>query len=140
MTQNVVRARAGASLTALQYTAVYVDGSDSENVKSWTDPTVTTGLGILLNAPADDGEAEVCVSGFCWAKAGGTIEPFDELMVTTGGVLIAWTAGSAGSLNCPIGRYMPLPRGGFPLPDAASGDLIRVQVYDNKTVRLYIAP
>ncbi len=119
---------AGADLSAAQYLAVYSDGTDAESVKLLVTDTLVTGLGILVNAPADTGIAKYVYSGFANATAGAVFEPHDELMVNGSGQLIKATTGKA-----IIAKYMPKPRGTANGPDAAAGVTVRVYVYANKT-------
>ena len=126
--QIVVSGVAGADLTAAQGLAVYADGSDSEKIKICTDDELTTVLGILLNAPADDELAEICVFGECEAVAGAAVEPFDHLMVDGSGKLIAHT----GASNVAFARYIPgvkaSPTGALSQPDGADTRTIKVFV------------
>lgn len=132
--QKVVNAVAGEALTSAQFKVVYVDGSDSEKVKLvGTAGGVSTILGVLENAPADDGLAYVVTEGYCSAIAGGTLEPFDELTTTNAGLVQVATS----SGHYVIGRYEPFVESGSAAPDAASGDRVRVFLYSNKR---YVIP
>ncbi len=132
MANNIVeQAIAGADLSALQYYPVYVDGADDERVKLLTSKTGATGMGFLANAPADNEIALVVVSGYAKAIAGATIEPYDMISVdgSTGKVILAATTGTV-----ILGQYRPPLLGTTATGrDAASGDLIRIWVYENKT-------
>ena len=111
MLEVIERAVAGEDLSAAQYLAVYVDGSDGEKVKKVVTDGGTVGsliLGLLDNAPADDGDARVLVAGFGTGKAGEALEPFDVLTTTNDGRLRKLD--SVGDI--PIGIYFPKPRGG----------------------------
>jgi len=131
--QIVVNCIAGESLASAQFKFVYVDGSDSEKVKVvGTAGGVGTVLGVLLNAPADDGVAYVCVEGVCDVLAGATIEPFDYLTSTA--AALATPAVTSG--HYVLGRALPLLEGSS-APDAASGDRIRIELFGNK---LYVIP
>lgn len=120
---TTIGAIAGADLTSSRYLAVKSDGSDSEKIKIEADDTSVEFLGILQNAPADDGRAKVCISGLCKAKAGGALEPNDYLMVATGGVLVKHTTG-----KIRVGRYVSLAESGATV-DAATNDLILVNIF-----------
>lgn len=133
MLEVIERAVAGEDLSAAQYLAVYVDGGDGEKVKKVVTDGGTVGsliLGLLDNAPADDGDARVLVAGFGTGKAGGALEPFDVLTTTNDGRLRKLD--SVGDI--PIGIYFPKPRGGV-LPDAAANDLIRVRLFNQAPTR-----
>lgn len=124
--QAIVGGYAGAALTSSQYLWVYPDGTDSEKFKVLTDDTYySNGVGVLQNAPADDGAASVSVGGLCTAKAGGTIEPFDWVTNDSAGKTVAWTAGTIKR-----GIYLPEKPGSAAATkqDAASNQEIRILV------------
>lgn len=124
-----IRCIAGEALTSAQYLMVYTDGADGERVKKATDATSDVLLGILQNAPADDGTAWVITEGPTLAVAGGTIEPDDELTIDSNGKVIK----AAGSGNKIVGAYRPQIRfDGTLRPDAASGNLIEIDLYPRK--------
>lgn len=103
--ETIIKAVAGESMASAQYHAVYVDGADAERVKiadGAADAYNTRFLGIVQNAPADDEVAEVCTQGFCFAKAGAAIEPYDLLQVENStGRLIPLDEGIC------VGQYIP---------------------------------
>lgn len=144
-----IEAQAGESLATAQGLAVYVDGSDEERVKIADSATAglnETILGICVSTGvADDDWATICIEGFCDAKAGAAIEPFDYVAVedSTGRVIPAPAAvdtsgGSAdeGATDRTIGQYIPLPTinaaGAKVLPDAADGELCRIYLFGPK--------
>jgi hypothetical protein len=128
--KEIVNAIAGASLASDQFKFVFVDGSDGEKVKLvGTAGGTATCLGVLQNAPADDGLAFVAVEGVVEVYAGAAIEPFDYVTSTNAG--LATPAVTSG--HHVLGRYEPLVEG-TAAPDAASGDLIRVRLFANKSV------
>lgn len=123
----VIQAVAGADLSAKKGLFVYSDGSDTEHVKVSGDAGNGTVLGILLNAPADDGIAEICIEGFCNAVAGEALEPFDYLTSNSNGAARVVDT----SNDYILARYVPPLENGAPR-DAASGDIVRVQVLQSK--------
>jgi hypothetical protein len=134
MDQKIIRAKAGENLTSHQFKLVYVDGSDTENVKLVATNGGTVGshiLGVLQNTPGDDEAALVCVEGLCTAKAGAALEPFDLLTVNASGLLRK--ASQAGDYI--VGCYVPESVANA-RRDAASGDEIRVLLFGDKTRRL----
>lgn len=134
MDQKIIRAKAGEDLSGAQFKFVYVDGSDTENVKLVATNGGTVGsliLGCLQNTPEDDEAALVCVEGFCTAKAGAALEPFDMLTVNASGLLRK--ASQAGDYI--VGCYVPESVANA-RRDAASGDEIRVLLFGDKTRRL----
>lgn len=116
---------AGEDLSSSQNCAVYIDGSDSEEVKVYASPNGRTFIGILLNAPTSGQIASVQIDGICLAKLGGAVELGDYLMPTTGGKLVKLTPGYN-----PIARYLPLLSNGASgaVTDGASNDLRPVQI------------
>lgn len=132
---KIIEGVAGADLSSLQWTAVYKDGTDSEQIKSATDATSNEVLGILQNAPADDGRAEVMTDGFSTAIAGEALEPFDLLTVGTGGKMYKAEEG-----ECIVAQFIPPVKGGQTAShdDAAASDEIRVRLMGNK--RTYLGP
>ena len=132
---KIIEGVAGADLSSLQFTAVYKDGTDSEEIKSATDATSNEILGILQNAPADGGRAQVMTGGFSTAIAGEALEPYDLLTVGTGGKMYKAEEGEA-----IIGQYIPPVKGGATASqdDAVASDEIRVRLMANK--RTYLGP
>lgn len=134
MSDLIIRAKAGESLTTKQYFGVYVDGSDGENVKLVaTDggPAGSLCLGLLQNEPADDDVAQVAIHGIAKGKAGEALEPFDQLTFNASGKLRK--ADSAGDHI--VGYYIPQASGNA-LPDAATDDVINVLLCDDKSRRV----
>lgn len=128
---TIIKAVAGEALTSAQYLAVYVDGSDGERVKAAdgaADAYSSRVLGILQNAPADDAVAEVCIKGFCLARAGAAIEPYDYIQVENStGRVIPLADGEC------IGQFLPaLVDATATGRDAADGDLVRVLLFPRK--------
>lgn len=124
MSTVIERAIAGENLSDAQYLAVYVDGADGEKVKKVATDGGTLNkliLGLLDNAPADDGDAHVAVAGHAVGIAAEALEPFDLLTITSAGKLRKLD--SVGDI--PFAIHAPKPRAGV-LPDAAANDQIRV--------------
>lgn len=98
------------------------NGADTENVIRATSPTQRDILGVLINHPGDDDAAQVCISGFCMARLGGTLEPNDYITSDTVGRAVKWTPDTGAEI---LGRYLPLPDTETPGGngrDGASGD------------------
>ena len=132
--QKIIRAKAGEDLSSHQFKLVYVDGSDTENVKLVATNGGTVGshiLGVLQNEPEDDEAALVCVEGLCTAKAGAALEPFDLLTVNASGLFRKASQAGDFILGCYVPESVANAR-----RDAASGDEIRVLLFGDKTRRL----
>lgn len=114
---------AGATLTSSRYLWVYPDGGDSEKFKVLTDDTYTSnGVGVLQNAPADDGRASVAFSGECTVIAGGVIEPYDYVTNDSNGKTVTWSAGKVKR-----GIYLPEKAAtASTMQDSASNQQIRI--------------
>lgn len=118
---------AGADLSALQYTFIYADGADSEKLKGQTSDTNLATVGVLINTPGDDEQAVYIAEGKVDVYAGGAIEPYDYVMTDANGKAVVATTGKV-----ILGQYVPDPENGA-LPDAASGDLIPIDLVRDKT-------
>ena len=130
---------AGADLSSSQYLLVKSDGTDSERVIVATAASDNQIVGVLDNAPGDEGIADVVLSGICKVRAGGALEPHDYIMWGTGGKAVKYVAGSG---NICLGRYIPEVAdagGSKSYRDAAATDLVTIdlqvglQVADVKT-------
>lgn len=84
--------RAGEALT--QYRAVYIDGSDSEEVKTLAVGTGNAFIGITQQDAADAERVQVVCEGMTRARISGAVEAGDLLTPTTAGALTKRTDGS----------------------------------------------
>lgn len=125
---SIYPAIAGADLSAGRHLFVKSDGTDSERVILATASTDAQTLGVLQNAPADEGLAQVKVSGLTKVRAGGALEPHDFVMWGTGGKAVKYVAGSG---NVCLGRYIPAvidTNGSLTYVDSAATDLIDIDL------------
>lgn len=79
---------AGADLTASQNLAVAPDSGDGYRFKVSASATDIR-VGVLQNAPKDDGDAHVQFDGLTNATAGGVIVPYADITNGTGGKFVA---------------------------------------------------
>ena len=130
MGYQIVPIEAGSGLTA-GANFVVKTATDSGTKVAQLQAT-TTGqdtLGILLNNPSAGEVAQVCIEGWCLAKASAAITPFDYVACHTDSKVI----GASGA-NVVIGQYIPQPDSGGTISssDCAAGDLIRIYVSARK--------
>ena len=111
---------------ATQFRFVTAD-SGVGNTGQVTDTTAgAVALGVAMNTAAAGAEVSVVVAGFCEvdcaeALVGGDLVASDG----TGNAVIAATNDNI------LGEYAPLPLSGD-IPDAVSGDRVRILLYANK--------
>lgn len=103
MTSIKTQGYAGADLSSTgRYLFVYQDGADNEKWKVLTDPFYVGSVGILDNAPADDGRALVTLSGYQLAKLGVALEPGDFITNNASGQVVKYTGqGVVRGVFCP---------------------------------------
>lgn len=127
--QTSISGIAGADLSASQYLLVYADGGDTERIKVATSATDTQILGVLQNAPSDEGVAQICTHGLTKVRAGAALKPFDHVMWGAGGKVIKYVAGAS---NVYLGQYIPavISTAGSTVTrsykDAAANDIIDI--------------
>lgn len=88
--------KAGADLSAKQFTIVKADSTDNQ-VVSAADATTGILLGVLMNTPKSGDTADVYLrngAGTGKVKAGGTLAVGDALTANASGLAIATTTGN----------------------------------------------
>ena len=130
MGYQIIPIEAGSGLTAAANFVVKTATDSSTKVVQLQD-TVNgqDTLGVLLNNCSAGEIAQVCVEGWCLAKASAAIAPFAYLSCHTDGKVIT----AAGS-QVVIGQYIPQPDSGGTISSSncTAGDLIRVYVHIEK--------
>jgi hypothetical protein len=106
--------RAGEAITYGR--ALYIDGSDGEEVKILANGTGSAFIGISAEGVANAEPVQVIVEGKAIAVISGTVETGDLLTPTTGGALIKRTDGSR-----PVAIYLGRPGADFAAQDLTTG-------------------
>lgn len=106
--------RAGEALT--QFRALYIDGADSEEVKTLAVGTGSAFIGISQQDVANAERVQVICEGKTRARISGTVEAGDLLTPTTGGALTKRTDGSR-----PVAIYLGVTGDNGAQQDAANG-------------------